>query len=131
MSDFNLGFRYNFNTLAPAILGATFTNAKVLALLNYDTATMFGNIAATAVAVYPLLPAGTPSDPTAYQYVIIETENKSKVVLALNWIDTNSIVSVESVNANFKISNITLDDINKITTSLVAMGYTQITTSTM
>ena len=123
---FQIGFNYTFNTRAPAILGVLLKNVKVLGIVDYDIANTFINVEAMAVAVQPLLPAGTPSNPKTYQFIIFQSENGSKTVLAMQWVDTATIVTVSGITITAIINNADSADLVKIRDVLVAMGYTNL-----
>ncbi len=44
MYDFRIGYRYTFNTHAPAILGQSFKDAELTAIVDYDTAMLFESV---------------------------------------------------------------------------------------
>ena len=120
---------YSFNTLAPALLPSSFANVQVLAIVGFDVAIMISNqnITALAAAIYPVLPSGSVSDPTMYEYVVVQSANGSKTILALDWLDLNSVVMTSSITINARISNVTLADISVINQALLQMGYNNIT----
>lgn len=126
INPFVLNQFYNFNTLAPGILPASYTNVKVLAIVGYDVANMYANVNAIAASVAPVLPTINNKDPSLYNYVIFETSNSNKTILALDWIDLVSVSSTTSVTTDFTVSNITLDDNNIIRQALIQMGYNNI-----
>ena len=129
--NFVLGMVYSFNSLAPAILGANFQNVTLKAIMDYDTAMKFSNIALTNKTILPILPAGTPADPTAYQFLRFQTTIGSTIILAYPWIDITSVVVSAGIKINVALNNVGLPDVTKITNALNLMGYTnfQITTT--
>jgi hypothetical protein len=74
---------YNFNTLAPALLGAKYTAAKLIGIFDYKTALGYINPDAVNANVYPLLPTGTSSDVSAYTFLRFQTASDATVVFAL------------------------------------------------
>lgn len=123
MNPFELDGVYNFSTLAPAILGADFKRVTVLAILNYKVAATYINIESNHVNIYPYLPVGTVNDPKTYQYILIKTQSGEDTVLALPWINLNTVVKVTSQSITVTIDKVTVDDTTKIRDSLILMGY--------
>lgn len=123
MNPFELDGVYNFNTLAPAILGADFKRVTVLAILNYAVATNYINIESNHVNIYPYLPVGTVNDPKTYQYLLIRTQTGENTVLALPWINISTVVKVTSKVISITVNDANVDDSVKIRDSLILLGY--------
>lgn len=123
MNPFELDGVYNFNTLAPAILGADFKRVTVLAILNYTVATNYINIESNHVNIYPYLPVGTVNDPKTYQYLLIRTQTGENTVLALPWINISTVVKVTSKVISITVNDANVDDSVKIRDSLILLGY--------
>ena len=127
-NPFNIGMVYTFNALAPAILGQTFTAAKVMAVMNYELAqaTNYINPAQMHATVYPSIdPAKRAQDDyTTYTYILFQTSTSNKVVLALEWIDQNTITQTQynTVVVTLSQINTALTDINRIRESLILAG---------
>lgn len=130
MYPFNLKSVYSFNTLAPSVLGASFKNAKVLGIIDYDIAATIINVELMHRSIYPLLPQGTPDRPHSYTYLLLLTESNVKTVVAYEWIDPASIELVESVNIVVTIPNVKASDANVIRDSLTLCGFTGFTIKT-
>ena len=124
MNPFELDGVYNFNTLAPAILGADFKRATVLAILNYTVASGYINIESNHVNIYPYLPVGTVKDPKTYQYLLIKTQTGENTVLALPWINLDTVTRVTTQTISITINDVNVDDTVKIRDTLILMGYT-------
>lgn len=124
MNPFEIDGVYNFNTLAPAILGADFKRVTVLAILNYKVAASYINIESNHVNIYPYLPVGTVNDPKTYQYVLVKTQSGEDTVLALPWINLETVVQVTTQTISVTLNNVNVDDTIKIRDSLILMGYT-------
>ena len=131
MYNYQIGTSYNFNTLAPAILGATFQNAKLLSIMDFNTATKFTNVSQQAQIVYPVLPAGTPVNPSSYVYLLFQTSTGATVVLANVWINESTVVVSTTATITVVLTNVTTADVSVIRNMLLNAGYTslQITTS--
>jgi hypothetical protein len=130
MYNYQIGTAYNFNTLAPAILGATFNNAKLLSIMDFNTAMKFTNIAQQAQIVYPVLPAGTPTDPSSYVYLLFQTSTGATVVLANVWINESTIVVSTTATITVVVTNVTTADVSVIRNMLLNAGYTSLNIKT-
>lgn len=129
MNPFELDNVYNFNTLAPAILGADFKRVTVLAILNYSIASTFINIETNHVNIYPYLPEGTVNDPKSYQYLLIKTESGETTVLALPWINLDTVTKITGQTLTIKINDVAGTDATKVRDSLILLGFTNFTIS--
>lgn len=95
---FELKKLYNFTTYAPAILGGDFTQARVVALLDYDSALKYANVDLLQRQVYSKLPVGTVDEVSSYTFVLVERSDGTRVVLAYPWIIPESVVEVKTVS---------------------------------
>lgn len=120
---------YSFNTLAPAVLGASFLNVTLKAILDYNTAMKFNNVAQQNQVILPILPAGTPTDPSKYVYLLFSTQTGTTVILAYNWIDPSSISDSQSISISIVVNGVGTADITTISNALNLMGYTNFTIS--
>lgn len=130
MIPFQIGKTYTFNTLAPTVLESVMKNVKIMSIMDYDLANSYINVDLVQKAIYPLLPIGTPNNPKDYVYVLFMTEAKIKSVLAIDWIDVNSIQEITSATINVRINGAALEDIPKIRDTLKLMGFTNLIIST-
>ena len=122
--NFQIGVVYSFNSLAAAILGAEFVNVKLVAILDYDTAMQFSNVALMNKQILPLLPVGTPADPTAYTYLKFKTPVGTNIILAYNWIDTSTITITAGTTITVVVNNASTADVTTIKNVLAQLGYT-------
>lgn len=113
---------FTFNTLAPAILGAQIKNAKLIGIVDYTTANNYMNVDVQFRAVYPALPANTPNRPEMCTYYRFRSESGEPIILADQWIDTNTVTLVEHVNLQVNIANASLSDVSTIRDALNALG---------
>lgn len=120
---FEINKRYNFSCHASAILGASYSNVKVISILDYKSALKLRELNSIQRQVYPSLPVGTPSDPRSYTYYVFEIENGIQLVLAYNWIIADSIVTVQSLDMVVKVFNITDSDVETVRGQLRRLGY--------
>lgn len=121
---------YNFNTYAVTVLGATFSKAKLVAIMDYFTASKEKNVDILQKQVLPFLPPGTPLDIINYTFYKFKTDAGPYIVLASYWIDNSSQSVCVSLNASFLINNIVDSDVPIIVEQLRLLGYTPITATT-
>jgi hypothetical protein len=131
MLPFELNSVYSFNTVAPAILGLEFKRVTVLAVLNYSIANTFINIETNHINIYPYLPTGTVNDPKTYQYLLIKAETGENTVLAIPWIDLDSVTQVTTQSLILTVNNINSTDTTKIRDAMIMLGYNSFTISVL
>ena len=130
--NFEIGSRYNFNTVSPTVLSASYKNMKVIAILTFRIAIKYADVV-TINEQIEKVEGISLLDPKDVRYILFENEYGEEVVLAEDWIDPNSVVKVDSITATIRIENITTEDLLVIENALRALGYNKIditTTST-
>lgn len=126
-SPFSIKNVYNFDVYPSSILGTNFQNVTVLSIMDYETALSMGADAAGNHAnMYPLLPEGTPDDPSATDYIRILTSSGVKTILAVSWIDLSTLELVESRTAVVTIEGVTANDVPNIIAALNQNGFNSI-----
>lgn len=124
MYNFTIGGIYTFDTMAPALLGTTIENAKLLALLDYDVAAQFDNIDVRHASVRPMLPAGSAFDnPKNFSYLYLLTETGSRIVMAYPWIKEETISRKTNQAVVLTINDANANDAVKIRQMLALAGY--------
>ena len=118
---------YTFNTLAPAILGASIKNAKLIGILDYDTALSYDNVNLKYRQIFPILPTGTPNQPEKCLYYRFLSESKEKIILADQWIDENSIEVIDHVSFQVNFVDASVEDLSRVRDLLNASGYVNFT----
>ncbi len=131
--NLEVGNTYTFNTIAPAILQATYTNAVLIAKGNYTLATSYSNVNALHINIYPVLinqPNGTsiyPNNPQAYEYYVFQLPSNLIVVLQSSWIIGNSIQLVTGLTLTINVNNLGgYSDVTRILNAISTLGYTNI-----
>lgn len=117
----------SFNYYATSVLGSGYTNAQVLAILDADTAKLYGPVAEIHANVYPSLPAGTPNDYTAYPYLKLRLTDGNIVVAGLPWIVDASYVVNQTQTMTIVLQSISPDDQNNVKAALSAIGLSNFT----
>ncbi len=134
--DFSVGAVYNFNTIAPAILQASYQNAKLIAKGDYDLAISYANINALQANIYPILinqPNGTstyPNNPKAYEYYIFKLPSNIIIALQSSWIVPGSVVEVVGISLTITVNGLnSYNDSTKILNAIAMLGYTNISSN--
>lgn len=118
---------YTFSTLAPSVLGATFSNVKVEGIVTYSEAIKNIPVDSMHANIYPLLPAGTPANYKDYIFVVIRSAANIKTTLAYPWIDEQSVRLVTKTSLQYNIVDAGEEDKVKIDKFLKSLGYTTFT----
>lgn len=104
-------------------LGDIYKKVEVLSILDYETAKQYRDIAATAVAVYPTLPQGTPKDYTKYKYLKLKHTDGAISVLALEWVNSSTITEHQSVEIRISVIASGIDSVERIRNVLQANNF--------
>lgn len=129
--NLTIGTTYTFNTLAPSILGAIIQQAKLVSILDYETAKHYDTIDLKYRSIYPLLPAGTPDQPDSTIYYRFISQSGEVIIIAEQWIDESSIETIEFVNIQVLFQQASLSDVQRIRNALNALGYSNYTIKTL
>jgi hypothetical protein len=114
---------YSFSVHPVALLGNDFTNVTVLAILDEDTARQTIDTYATHRQYYPYLPADTPDDSSAYNYVKLRMSGGEIRVIGIPWIINDTIELIQKVPLIVEIGDASLGDIDRIRALLAANRY--------
>jgi hypothetical protein len=112
---------YSFSTLSPAVLGSSFTNMRVKALMTVSEAIKYRDVSTLHTVLKNTIPA--LPDIGICTFVLLENINKEKVVLAYEWLDINSITSVTTTNIRIDLLNVTSDDLAILRNRMLELGY--------
>lgn len=123
-----IGKTVSFKTHAQVVLGMDFTRVKVMGILDVDSARYVSDVERLAIAIYPALPKGTPTDFRKYQYIKLKMSNGEYAVVANEWVKQDSVVVQENVSARITIDNINATDVENIGNILRSYNYTNFTT---
>ena len=117
-----LGKTYNFKTLSPVILGSEYKNQKVIGIFNSTEAMKYGDIQTTYALVSKQI--STLPKINDLTFVLFESLDHDKTILALEYLDVNTIVEVTTFNLNIVVNNASTEDTSIITNMLKELGYT-------
>jgi hypothetical protein len=123
---YQLGQILSFDVYPSAVLGDNFQNVTVLSLLDPQSANQIIDIVGMHANVYSSLPAGTPNDPTQYNYVKIRTASGQISALGMPWINESTITSTTNQTITAIVSGVTASDVQGVQNALIANGYTNI-----
>lgn len=131
MASFEIKKTYNFSiqTDATAVLGANYSLMKVRAIMNSEEAAKKADVTTTYNTVKGVL-TDLPESITDLTFILFENTDGNTTVLALEYIDTDTIEEVESVNIRVNILNASTEDISILTTAVKELGYTNFTVTT-
>ena len=121
--SFELKKSYNFSTLAPTQLGGDYSNMKVKAILTSDNAVAYRDVATLHQTIKSVI-SNLPDSISDLTYILFEDLDKSTLVLPIEYIQTDSILEVQTVNARIDIPDISSDDITTLKVRLQELGYT-------
>lgn len=129
MANFKLNKTYKFTTLVPAILGETYTNMKVKAILTASEAVKYRDI----ITLHNQLKTKITALPTSVDdysgFILFENSSGEVVLLADEYIDTYSVVEIKSITINLTVFDCDSTDINIIRTAMLELGYTKMAIS--
>ena len=114
---------YTFTMAVPAVMGNAFNAAKLVGVVDFNTAKATStDIVAEHLKQYPSLPAGTDKSPENLSYVIIQTNLGTRRALALDWIQSATLITQQS--ATVTIASINQDQIAQLRNFLQKNGIT-------
>lgn len=123
--NLEIGKSYNFTLYASGVLGTGYQNAKVLGVMDYNSAKLVQDITPLHIQAYPDLPNATLRDASKLIYVKISTILGEIRVIAMDWISSVP-VEVTTQSAVVTISQISSADVSVIRNLLVVNGYPNI-----
>lgn len=131
MANFELKKSYNFNIKSEAagIIGEKYKLAKIKGIITSEEAVKYTDIATMHETLKPLITT-LPDSVNDLSYVLFETQDGDQKVLALEYIDVNTIVEVKSINLRAQILGVSTDDIAIIKSALSELGYANVTVTT-
>ena len=126
-----LNKRYNFITIAPAILGASFTNMKAISIMTYKEALKKADITTTHKQVEKSLPQELRV--TDLTYVLFEDMNGKELVMPLEYMVKDSLVPVTTLTILVELPDRNTEDIVTLSLALTELGFfnAKITTKTL
>lgn len=127
--SFRINKVYNFNTLAPNILGSYYSLMKVKSILSADKAAKIEdvyNLNSKLVSVIP----GLSNDPSDNEYILFENSDGTERIFAYEWLNEETITEATNTNIKVTIANRDTTDVAVIKQALIALGYTNLEITT-
>lgn len=121
---------YNFTTKSFTILKGEYKNLKAVANLGYKQVVKYSGVFNDVATIRQqlMLELGSELLPVeVVRYFLFEDSYGNEVLLAEDWIDSDTIVVVDSVSGIFTVPNITTTDIVLISDMIKAIGYNNVT----
>lgn len=120
---FELRKRYNFTTKAPAILGAEYRNVMVESIMTATEAVKYSDVLTLHEQIRTVL--NLDLEVANCTYIKFRTLDGETVILALEYINSDSIVEVKTVNIRVDVLEANTDDILIIQERLKELGYSK------
>lgn len=107
MTTYQIGSTYSFQVYSVAKLGNNFQNCVLKGILDADTVQQLGvDIWGEHKNLFPDLPAGTPNDPTQFQYLRFKLQSGQTTILAVPWINDSTVTLVTAQSLTINVSNV-------------------------
>jgi len=121
------GATVDFIVEAPEILGSGFTNARINAELDMESAAAMGlDVRSMHRNMYALFKdKGYPDDPASYGYIRVTKENGIVTMLGVPWIKESSVVSKARDRITVDISDVSVNDLALVRAALGSNGFPQ------
>ena len=120
---FELRKRYNFSTKAPAILGAEYRNVMVESIMTATEAVKYSDVLTLHEQIRTVL--NLDLEVANCTYIKFRTLDGETVILALEYINSDPIVEVKTVNIRVDVLEANTDDILIIQERLKELGYSK------
>lgn len=118
---FKLNESYQFSTYTNPVIANSYKGVKLISILDYKRAMLFGNLDLQQRQIYPYLPPGTPSDHTKYTYLLFDNDGQKHVV-AEEWVILNSVLKTEGMSKTIQLENVTSAQVALIRDQLRLLG---------
>lgn len=118
---FEIKKTYNFTTLVPSLLGGEYKNMQVVSLMTPDEAVKYQDILTLHEQVRTLITLNMSANECTYvKFKTLEGDTK---IIALEYIEPDSIKEVTTVNIRIELQRASTEDISIITARLKELGY--------
>ncbi len=127
MYNFRLKQTYSFNVFPVPILGNSFSNVTVVAIMDQEQANKEIDTNALHTQIYPYLPANSGIRPDSFDYVKIKFPSGATTILAVPWIDEASVVETTNTVFDVKITGVVPADVDRLRNALLQNGFNDFT----
>ena len=115
---------YNFRPLDTGIYGAAYKNMKLKGIVDSGTALLKQDIYTTHAHMKELI-SGLPDSPDELNWLIFKSyDAQDDLVIAYEYLNTDSIEEVSSINIRVDVTNASTADLTIIRRTLSELGYT-------
>lgn len=121
MLNATINNHYDFLVYANSILGVSYQNARLVSILDYQTALKFENVVLMNRQVFPYLPEGTLEDLTRYTYYLFKV-GETSVILADVWIVADSLVLSTGSSHTLTLMNVSTGQLSIVRNQLRLLG---------
>ena len=128
MIAFELNQEYNLYTIEPTILGNEYKSMKLLSIMNLAQAVVHSDIHTVYQQLISVGVTFTNTDLSTMTFLLFQSKDGDKIVLAKEWIDLPNVIKVTTLNSIFTFTNISTDDKMVIEQALKELGYRNYTT---
>jgi hypothetical protein len=119
--NLEIGNVYQFDFVNSTIMNSRYTSAKVLAILDFESAAAIKDVRGIHAALLPELPAGTVRDATKLIYIKLKTNTGATDVVAFSWL-ASAPTAITSNTFVVNIPNRPLQDQSLIASALKSVG---------
>lgn len=123
VTDVKIGDLINFTLHTNSALEMEYDGAKVLAILDSETARTWIDPIALHTNLFSSLPDGTPNDPDGYSYFKLRLSNGNTTCIGLPWIDETTLEISGRGTLQLEVEDVSSTDIAEITKAIAAVGY--------
>lgn len=123
LSSENIGMLVSFNLHPSNIIRDRFEGVEVMGVFGFEVARQLSDVSTMHYNVYSTLPANTPNDPSAYNYVQVRYPNGNKTVLGLPWINESTIDVSTAVTYKIEVFDCTMADSEELSRILTANNF--------
>ena len=120
---------YDFTTLAPAILGSNYKSMKVKGIMTSDEAVKYRDIQTLHTKLKAVITA-LPNNVDDCTFILFETTNKDNLLIAYEYIDSQSILLVNTTNVRIELYDTGVSDLSVLRNRMLELGYTNINLTT-
>jgi hypothetical protein len=123
---FSINLIYNFSTLATAILGAAYTDMKVIGILGFEEALKYGDVVTKHEVLKPVI-TGLPGNANMLTFILFQDSSGNKLVLAQEYIDAATVVVVTLNNIQVDIIGVDTATETTLRARLLELGISNFT----
>lgn len=116
--------RISFEVYPADYFGTSFTDVIFEGFFSSTIAANMWDIHALHAAVYNTLPAGTPDDPTQYDYICITDGQGNRRLIGAPYINMNTLVQHSGKKVTLVFNALSNDDLERVMLALSANGIT-------